>query len=61
LQIADRYVPTATPEQVAAPLGEYVEAGARSIVLVPACPDADRAAMVELFAAEVIPALRSSR
>jgi probable F420-dependent oxidoreductase len=56
--IADRYVPTGTPAQVADRLGEYVDAGARSLVLVPACPDADRAAMVEVFAAEVLPALR---
>ena len=55
--IADRYVPSGTPDQVVARLREYVEAGARSIVLVPACADADRAAMVELFATEVVPAL----
>ncbi len=57
--IADRYVPSGTPDQVVARLREYVEAGARSIVLVPACPDADRAAMVELFATEVLPALQT--
>lgn len=56
--VADRYVPAGTPEQVTARLREYAEAGARSIVLVPACRDADRAAMVELFAAEVLPAMR---
>jgi alkanesulfonate monooxygenase SsuD/methylene tetrahydromethanopterin reductase-like flavin-dependent oxidoreductase (luciferase family) len=57
--IADRYVPSGTPEQVVTRLREYVDAGARSIVLVPACPDADRIAMVELFAAEVVPALQA--
>jgi probable F420-dependent oxidoreductase len=57
--LADRYVPSGTPAQVVARLREYVDAGARSIVLVPACADADRASMVELFAAEVVPALQA--
>ncbi|WP_300012839.1 LLM class flavin-dependent oxidoreductase [Pseudonocardia sp.] len=56
--IAGKYVPSGTPEQVVARLREYVDAGARSIVLVPACPDAERAAMVELFAREIAPALQ---
>ncbi|MDN5751525.1 MAG: LLM class flavin-dependent oxidoreductase [Pseudonocardia sp.] len=57
--IADRYVPSRTPGQVVARLREYVDAGARSIVLVPACADDDRAAMVDLVAHEIAPALRS--
>lgn len=58
--IVDRYVPTGTPSQVVARLQEYLDAGARSIVFVPACADADRAAVIELFAAEVLPALRGA-
>lgn len=57
--LAERYVPSGTPAQVVARLREYVDAGARSIVLVPACADADRAAMVELFAHEIAPALQN--
>lgn len=57
--LAERYVPSGTPEQVVARLREYVDAGARSIVLVPACADVDRAAMVELFAQEIAPALQN--
>lgn len=59
--IAGRYVPTGTPEQVTARLREYAEAGAGSIVFVPACPDEERSAMIELFVAEVAPALRGGR
>ncbi len=57
--LAERYVPSGTSAQVVARLREYVDAGARSIVLVPACADADRAAMVELFAHEIVPALQN--
>lgn len=57
--LADRYVPTGTPEQVTARLLEYVRAGAESVLISPACADAQRPAMVELFAAEVVPALRA--
>lgn len=57
--LAERYVPSGTPAQVVARLREYVDAGARSIVLVPACADVDRAAMVELFAHEIAPALQN--
>lgn len=58
--LVDRYVPCGTPAQVAARLREYVEAGARSIVLVPACADADRAATIELLAREIIPTLHTA-
>lgn len=57
--LADRYVPAGTPEQVAARYAEYAEAGADKILFTPACPGADDvSAAMELFAHEVIPAVR---
>ena len=56
--LADRYVPTGTPEQVTQRLLEYVEAGARAILFSPACPAYELPAMTELFAEEVMPRLR---
>ena len=57
--IADRYVPAGTPEQVAARYAEYVEAGADKILFTPACPGLEQvSAAMELFAREVIPAVR---
>lgn len=56
--MADRYVPTGTPEQVTERLLDYVRAGAESVLISPACADANRPAMVELFAREVLPPLR---
>jgi probable F420-dependent oxidoreductase len=55
--LADRYVPTGTPAQVATRLGEYAAAGAETVIFAPACPDdeVDRAA--EMFIHEVAPAL----
>lgn len=54
----DRYVPFGTPAQVAARLADYAAAGAESVVLVPACPPADRPRMLRLFADDLLPALR---
>jgi len=58
--MADRYVPTGTPEQVTEKLLDYVHAGAESVLISPACEPEQRAAMVDLFAAEVVPALRQA-
>ena len=38
---------------------EYARAGAQDLVFAPACPAADRDRVVETFAAEVLPALRT--
>lgn len=58
--IADRYIPAGTPEQVAARFVEYVQAGADKILFTPACPGAEQvSAAMELFAREVIPAVRA--
>jgi probable F420-dependent oxidoreductase len=59
--LADRYVPAGTPDQVAARFVEYAQAGADKILFTPACPGRDQvAAAMELFAREVIPAVREA-
>lgn len=59
-QMADRYVPSGNPEQVASRLVEYVEAGAESVLISPACTAEERPAMVEQFASDVLPLLRDA-
>lgn len=56
---ADRYLVFGTPEQAIARFTEYAEAGASTLVFALAAPDAEADAVVELFATEVAPALRS--
>ncbi|WP_433782326.1 LLM class flavin-dependent oxidoreductase [Actinomycetospora sp. CA-101289] len=55
-RIVDACVPHGTPEQVAARLAEYRDAGATSVVIAPATDDAERD--VDLLAREVLPRLR---
>jgi alkanesulfonate monooxygenase SsuD/methylene tetrahydromethanopterin reductase-like flavin-dependent oxidoreductase (luciferase family) len=55
-RIVDACVPHGTPEQVAARLAEYRDAGATSVVIAPATHDAERD--VDLLAREVLPRLR---
>ncbi|GAA1836342.1 LLM class flavin-dependent oxidoreductase [Pseudonocardia ailaonensis] len=57
-RLADRYVPAGTPDQVAARLADYAEAGAGTVLFAPACGDDELDRAVELFAREVAPALR---
>ncbi len=57
-RILDAVVPHGTPEQVAARLAEYADAGADSVVLAPAVDAADRERMLDLVAGEVLPRLR---
>jgi probable F420-dependent oxidoreductase len=59
--LADRYVPIGTPEQVAARLQDYVDAGAESIVFAPACGQEELDSMIGVFADQVLPALRVQR
>ena len=56
--LADRYIPTGTPQQVTDRLLEYVDAGAESVVFSPACAEEDLDRVVATVAAEVLPALR---
>jgi alkanesulfonate monooxygenase SsuD/methylene tetrahydromethanopterin reductase-like flavin-dependent oxidoreductase (luciferase family) len=53
----DRIAPAGTPEQVATRVQEYVDAGARHIVISPAAHDATLE-VVQLAAEEVLPRLR---
>jgi probable F420-dependent oxidoreductase len=55
-RIVDACVPHGTPEQVAARLAEYRDAGAESVVIAPATDHAERD--VGLLAREVLPRLR---
>ncbi|MDD7933396.1 LLM class flavin-dependent oxidoreductase [Actinomycetospora straminea] len=57
-RIVDACVPHGTPEQVAARLAEYRDAGAESVVVAPAVAPAGRAGMLDLLAGEVLPRLR---
>jgi alkanesulfonate monooxygenase SsuD/methylene tetrahydromethanopterin reductase-like flavin-dependent oxidoreductase (luciferase family) len=53
----DRIAPAGTPEEVAARLQAYVDAGARHIVISPAATT-DTLEIVRLAAEEVLPRLR---
>jgi probable F420-dependent oxidoreductase len=52
----DRIAPAGTPEEVAARVQEYVDAGARHIIISPAAPE-DTLEVVTLAAEEVLPRL----
>lgn len=58
-RIVDACVPHGTPEQVAARLAEYRDAGAASVVVAPAVAADDRGRMLDLLAGEVLPRLRT--
>lgn len=57
-RIVDACVPHGTPEQVAARLAEYRDAGAESVVVAPAVAADDRERMLDLLAGDVLPRLR---
>ncbi len=56
-EMLDRIAPAGTPEQVAARLQEYVDAGVRHFIISPAAPE-DTLEVVTLAAREVLPRLR---
>jgi alkanesulfonate monooxygenase SsuD/methylene tetrahydromethanopterin reductase-like flavin-dependent oxidoreductase (luciferase family) len=58
-RIVDACVPHGTPEQVAARLAEYRDAGAESVVIAPAVAPGDRERVLDLLAGDVLPRLRS--
>lgn len=53
----DRIAPAGTPDEVAVRLQDYVDAGARHLIISPAAP-ADTLEVVQLAATEVLPQLR---
>ncbi|WP_285653939.1 LLM class flavin-dependent oxidoreductase [Actinomycetospora sp. NBRC 106375] len=57
-RIVDACVPHGTPEQVAARLAEYRDAGAASVVIAPAVGGEGRERMIDLVADDVLPRLR---
>lgn len=58
--IVRRYCLLGTPEQCAARLQEYVDAGAREIIFSITCPPEDRERHLETIAAELIPLMRQA-
>lgn len=57
IEMLDKIAPAGTPEQVAARLQEYVDAGARHIIISP-CTNLDTLGVVTLAANEILPMLR---
>lgn len=57
-RMLDRYVPTGTPAEVVARLGQYIACGADAILISPACEPGRLPEQLELFATEVVPELR---
>jgi probable F420-dependent oxidoreductase len=58
-ELADSYLVCGNPRQVIDRLTAYARAGAEDLVFAPACPADDRDRVVETFAAEVLPAIRT--
>ncbi|HEV7649752.1 MAG TPA: LLM class flavin-dependent oxidoreductase [Actinophytocola sp.] len=54
-RLLNKYVPTGTPEDVAARLHDYAKAGADRIICALACTDEARPSMIELLSSEVRP------
>jgi probable F420-dependent oxidoreductase len=59
-RIVDRYCVLGTPDQCAARLGHYVEAGVRHFILVPIGPPAELPVHLEVYAREVVPGVRAA-
>jgi probable F420-dependent oxidoreductase len=58
--IAARYCALGTPEQTAARLREFADAGVQHVILTPIVPPGGFRDHVELYARELLPALRST-
>ncbi len=58
-QLAGRYAATGTPEQVAARLRAFAGAGVRHFILIPITPAGAFLEHVDLYARELLPALRN--
>lgn len=59
-ELADSYLLCGNPEQVIHRLAEYAQAGVQDLVFAPACPAADRDRVIDTFAADVLPAIRTT-
>lgn len=57
-KLVDKYCFAGNPQQVVQRLREFAEAGATTIVACFACPEGGQSAAYDLFAREVLPALR---
>ena len=58
-RLAGKYALAGTPEEVRSRLEEYLEAGARAVILSSACGASYRDENERLLAAEVLPAVRA--
>lgn len=56
--VVERYCALGTPEECVARIGDYVDAGARHIILTPCCPARDVPAQVQTFATRLAPHIR---
>lgn len=56
-ELADRYLLFGTPDQVVDRIAEYADAGAEDLVFAPACPAGELDRMLDVFAADVLPAM----
>lgn len=56
---ADRYLVAGTPNEVASRMREFADAGAESLVFAPACLREDLDRVIDTFATQVLPELRT--
>lgn len=57
-KLVGKYAVSGTPDQCKARLREYIDAGAKVVILPPACPDEYADTSMTMMAEEVLPALR---
>jgi len=56
--LADRYLALGTPDQVAARIAEFAEAGASTVLIQPAAEPGDRQRVVRTISEDVLPRVR---
>lgn len=57
-KLVDKYCFAGDPDEVAARVRNFVDAGARTLIITFACPQQDQQAACELFASQVMPVLK---
>jgi len=57
--MVDRYLVAGTPEYCRQRIRQYVDAGCRKVIVALACPEEDKAAMLQMVAAEILPEFRA--